>query len=75
MFLAHSWSIFPIFGQKFFSPENPALSRKTSIGFLTLCKNLEKTNNTLPRKYPDRQKDGQSIFYRTLPPTTRRPKI
>ena len=33
--------------------------------------NLEKTNDTIPRKYPDRrkneQKDRQTLFHRTLP--------
>ena len=56
MFLAHFWSIFPIF-----------LSRTTSYGFLASCQNLEKTNETIPRKHPDRRKDGQTLFNRTLP--------
>ena len=43
--------------KKFF-PKNPALSRTTSYGFLAPCQNLEKTNGTIPRKRPDRQKDG-----------------
>ena len=37
------WPIFPIFGQKNFFLENPALSR-TLYGFLASCQNLEKTN-------------------------------
>ena len=49
MFLAHFWSIFPIF-----------LSRTTSYGFLASCQNLEKTNETIPRKHPDRRKDGRT---------------
>ena len=40
---------------------------------LATCKNLEKTNERIPRKRPDRQKDGQkdrhNLFYRTLPAT------
>ena len=60
-FLAHFWSIFPIFGAK----KN---SRTTSYGFLAPYQNLEKTNNTIPRKRPDRRrdgrKDGQTLFYK-----------
>ena len=36
--------------KKFFSKKNLALSRNTSCGFLTLCQNLEKTNDQVPRK-------------------------
>ena len=59
LFLAHFWPIFPIFWAKNFFLENPALSRKTSYGFLASCQNLEKTNDTIPRKRPDRRKDGR----------------
>ena len=77
------WSIFGPFSQfwgqkkkkKF--PENPVLSRKTSQGILALCQNLEKINDTIPRKHPNRRKDGstdrQILFYRTLPATARGP--
>ena len=51
LFLTH----FPKFLGKIFFPENPALSRTTSYGFLASCQNLEKTNDTIPRKHPDRQ--------------------
>ena len=51
------WPIFPIFGAKNFFLENPALSRTTSYGFLASCQNLEKTNDKIPRKHPDRRKD------------------
>ena len=47
----------PIFWVKNFFLENPALSRTTSYGFLASCQNLEKTNNKIPRKRPDRRKD------------------
>ena len=47
----------PIFWVKIFFLENPALSRTTSYGFLASCQNLEKTNNKIPRKRPDRRKD------------------
>ena len=72
LFLAH----FPrFFGQKFFSLENPALSRTTSYGFLALRQNLEKTNDTIPRKGPERQKnwrkDRQTLLHRTLPANAR----
>ena len=53
--------------------KNPVLSRTTSYGFLAPCQNLEKTNDTIPRKHPDGQKDGQkdgqTLFYRTLSAT------
>ena len=52
LFLAH----FPNFWGKKFFLENPALSCTT--GFLVSCQNLEKTNDTIPRKRPDRRKDG-----------------
>ena len=35
--------------------ENPILSHTTSHGLLVSCKSLEKTNDTIPRKHPDRQ--------------------
>ena len=60
------WPIFPIFGAKKIFLENPALSRTTSFGFLAPCQNLEKVNDRIQRKCPDRRKDGQTLFYRTL---------
>ena len=72
------WPIFPIFGAKKIFLENPALSRTTSYGFLAPCQNLEKVNDTIQRKHPERRtegwtkgqkdgrKDGQTLFYRTL---------
>ena len=72
------WPIFPFFGGKNIFLENPALSSTTSYGFLASCKHLEKTTDTIPRKCPDRwkdgQKDGQTLFYRTLPANDRGPK-
>ena len=66
-------SIFPIFGAKKILLENPALSRTTLCGFLALRQNLEKINDTIQRKRTDRrkggQKDGRTLFYRTLPAT------
>ena len=47
--------IFPIFGAKKIFPKNPALSRTTSHGILAPCQNLEKINDTIPRKHLDRQ--------------------
>ena len=44
-------------GAKKFFLENPALSCTTSYGFLAQCQNLEKVNDTIQRKCPDRQKD------------------
>ena len=52
------WSIFPILGAKNFLLENPALSRTTAYGFLAPCQNLEKNNDAIPRKHPDRRKEG-----------------
>ena len=53
------WPIFPIFGAKKIFLENPALSRKTSYGFLAPCQNLEKVKDTIQRKHPDRQTEGR----------------
>ena len=78
LFLAHFWFIFSILGAKNFFPENPALSRTPSYGFLAPYQNLEKAKDTIPRKRPDRRKDGrtegrkdgQTLFHRYfwLPP-------
>ena len=57
---------FPNFLPKKNFPENPALSRTTSYGFQASCQNLEKTNDTIPRKRPGRRKDGRK-YGRTDP--------
>ena len=50
--LDHFCPIFSIFwAKKVF--RDLALSRTTSYGFLAPCQNLEKTNDTIPRKRPD----------------------
>ena len=67
LFLSHFWFIFPIFGAKNIFPENLGQSRTTSYGFLPQRQNLEKTNNTFPRKCQDRQKDGGRTEGRTDP--------
>ena len=54
-FLAH----FPNFWRNFFL-ENRALSSTTSYGFVASCQNLEKTNDSIPRKHLDRQKDRRT---------------
>ena len=41
-------------GKNFFL-ESPTLSRTTSYGFIASCQNLEKTNDTIPGKRPDRR--------------------
>ena len=64
----------PFLGQKKIFLENPAPSCTTLYGFLATCQNLDKVNDTIQRKRPDRQKDGQTLFYRTLPPTAKGPK-
>ena len=72
------WPIFPIFGAKNIFLENSALSRTTSYEFLAQCQNLEKVNDIIQRKRLDRRKDGrkdgQNLFYRTLPATAGGPK-
>ena len=77
--MTHFGSIFPIFGAKKIFMENRALSHTTSYGFLESCQNLGKVNYTIQRKCPDGwmvgQKDGQTLFYRTLPATTGTPII
>ena len=50
------WPIFPIFWAKCFFWKI-WLSHTTSYGFLASCQNLEKTNDKIPRKHPDRRKD------------------
>ena len=57
-----------------FNFSGTALSRRTSYGFLTPCKNLEKSNYTLPRKCQERREDGQTLFHRNLLATAGRPK-
>ena len=52
--------------------KNLALSRTTSHGFLVSHQNFEKTNDPIPRKRLDWQKDGQQLlFYRPFPATIR----
>ena len=60
LFLARFGSIFPIFEVKKIFLENLALSHATSYGFLAPCQNLEKVNDTIQRKCPDRWKDGRT---------------
>ena len=71
------WSIFGPFSQ-FGGKKNQAVSHTTSYRFLAPCQNLEKTNDTIPRKHPDtqkgRKKDRQNLFYRTLPANVGDPK-
>ena len=77
--MAHFGPSFPILGAKKILTENPALSRTTSHGILAPCQNLKKVNDTVPKKRPDRRKDGstegdgrkdgQTLFYSTLPAT------
>ena len=71
------WPIFPILGAKKIFLENPALPHTTSYGFQAPCQNLDKVNDIIQRKRPDRRtkgqkdgrKDGETLFYRTLPAT------
>ena len=54
------WPISPIFGTKKIFLENQALSRTTSYEFLAPCQNLQKVNDTIQRKCPDRRKDRKT---------------
>ena len=75
------WPILPTFEAIFF-PKNLTLSHTTSYRFLEPCQNLEKTNDTIPKKHLDKQKggrtegwkEGQTLFCRTLMATTGGPK-
>ena len=67
------WTIFPILGAKIFFLENRSVTHN-SYGLLASCQNLEKTNDKIPRKCPDRQKAGQTLFHRTLLANTGGPK-
>ena len=75
--LAHFWTILPILGAKNFFLENRSVTHN-SYGLLASCQNLEKTNDKIPRKCPDRQKAGQkagqTLFHRTLLANTGGPK-
>ena len=49
---------YPNFGdKKFFSGKSGSV---TQYGFLAPCQNLEKTNNKIPRKRPDRETEGRT---------------
>ena len=52
------WPIFPIFEAKHLFSKNSDLSR-TSYGFLTPWQHLEKFNDPIPRKRPERRTEGQ----------------
>ena len=80
--MAHFRFIFPIFEAKKFFQENLALPSITSYGFLAPCQNLEKFNDTIPEKHPDRDTEGwkdrrkdermnKILFHSTLPATAR----
>ena len=69
LFLGHFESIFPIFRQNKFSWKI-RLSRTTLYGSLVPCQNLEKVKD----RQKEGQKDRQTLFYRTLPGTTRGPE-
>ena len=48
-----------MFGAERVFLKNLALPCTTPQGFLAPCQNSGKTNNPIPRKYPDRQKEGR----------------
>ena len=67
------WSIFgPFFGKTIFFRKSVSVTT-TSCGLLAPCQNLEKAY-TVPIKCPDRRKDGQTRFHRTLPAAAGSPK-
>ena len=51
---------FQFLEQKRFFPKTPDVSCTTSQGFLAPSQNSEKSNNTIPGKYPDRQQDRRT---------------
>ena len=53
------FSSFFQFSSKKIFPENPPLPHTTSYGFLAASQNLEKANDAIPRKRPDRRTDGR----------------
>ena len=69
LILAHFWSIFPIWETGTIILENPLLSQLTLYG-----KIQKKPVTQSRRKYSDRKKDRQdkkTLFYRTLPATSK----
>ena len=75
MSLGHFSPFFVIFAQWGFFPKNLVLSHTTIYGPLTPCWISIKNNKAIPRKLmdrlkgvqKDRRKNGQTLFYRTLP--------
>ena len=74
LFLGHFGPILPIFGPLNFFFKNPALLRTTSHWSLPTYQFSKKSNGRIPRNCPDRRKDGQDWFYRTLRPSAGGPK-
>ena len=63
------WPNFDTYSQclrqkKFFEKKTGSFAHSV-IGFLAPCQKLENSNNPVPRKHPDRGKDGQTLFCRT----------
>ena len=58
-------------------PPPPKKKKKHAVthnyGFLAPLQNSEKSNNFIPRKHPDRAKEGQILFCRMFPATARNP--
>ena len=54
---SHFWPILPIFGAMRILLRNPAVSRTSPHSLLSSCQKLEKTNDQIPRKLPDRRMD------------------
>ena len=60
-------------GKRILSEKSFARLRTSSFGFLAPCQNLEKTNDLVPRKHPDRGKDGHILIYKTYRATAAGP--
>ena len=67
LFIGH-FGLMGIFSKKYGS-----VTQKTIYQPLPPCYVSEKTNEQIPRKLRDRWKDGQALFYRTLPAEARDP--
>ena len=58
-----------ISGAKKVFPKNLAVSHTSWYRFLPPCQNLEKTNDPIQRKYPDRQQDKRMDRHYFIGPT------
>ena len=74
--------MFQLIPKNLFGPQSQFFSQKNSTvtqnfiwdEVLSLCKSIEKNNTKIQWKPPVRQKDGQTLLYRTIRATARGPK-